>query len=138
MTQIRRSEPISQEYVETLLKGTAPERIEDLRTLWKKYDPKFFIAEDGAGAMMQANTERVIFDNKTLAVYWLLSFAGWRTLECYSPAIICSLPPKTLANLFNLDPQLAAAMFPPGITIADVLAHDSGLAEVEAGLSDKI
>jgi hypothetical protein len=64
-----------------------------IEELWQQYDPQFAIADDGPDAYLSANDRRVVFDGKTLMVDWLLSFAGWRALECYGPAVICSLLP---------------------------------------------
>jgi hypothetical protein len=87
MTRIRNEKSIPAEYVENLLRGSAPERLEDIKALWKKYQPQFFTADDGPGALLSTNKKRIVFDLKTMAVYWLLSFAGWRVLGCYSPAV---------------------------------------------------
>lgn len=138
MTAIRRSEPIPRAYIERLLLGAAPERQRDISMLWANYDPTFHIAADGPGARLSANSARIVFDHKTMAVYWLLSYACWRVLECYSPAVLASLPPAVLANALGIDLQLLTAAFPSRMTIAEVLGNDLGLAEVEARLSSDI
>lgn len=131
-------EPIDRQYVENLLRASVPERLDDMREIWRKYDPQFFIAQDDEGVRMSANAERVVFDHKTLCVYWMLSFAGWRALECYCPAVYGCLPAATLAHALNLDEQLVAASFPVGTTIADVLSNDPGLILVESQLNEDI
>jgi hypothetical protein len=142
VTAIRRSEPISRAYVEHLLEGAAPERLETMKTLWTKYDPQFFLAEDGVGAQMSANSARVTFDNKTLSIYWLLSFAGWRTIECYSPAVLGSISYSNLIARRNpiywIVGRWLRTNFPPGTTIADVVRADTGLATVEDRLNDYV
>jgi hypothetical protein len=87
MTRIRNEKPISPGFVANLLKASAPERLDEITALWKQYDPQFFVADDGPGVLLSTNSKRVVFDLKTMAVYWLLSFAGWEVLECYSPAV---------------------------------------------------
>jgi hypothetical protein len=87
MTRIRNEKPISPGFVANLLKASAPERLDEITALWKQYDPQFFVADDGPGVLLSTNSKRVVFDLKTMAVYWLLSFAGWKVLECYSPAV---------------------------------------------------
>lgn len=107
----RRAEAIDRAIVERLLAAAAPEQRASLQSLWQCYDPEFRIAEDGQGTHLNANSRRVQFDHKTLRLFWLLGFAGWRVLECYSPAIICSLA--------------------SGLTLGEVIAQDHGLQAVE-------
>src|SRR5487761_787208 len=142
MTVIRRSEPISREYVERLLEGAAPERLEDMKVLWTEYDPQFFVAEDHSGIKMATLGNRVTFDNKTLAIYWLLSFAGWRTIECYSPAVLAATSGSSLIarrNPFHcLMGRLIRVSSPPGTTLATALQSDSGLSAVENRLNEYV
>ena len=138
MTRIRNEEPIPAEYVENLLRGSAPERVEEIKALWKKYEPQFSVADDGPGALLSANTRRIVFDRKTMAVYWLLSFAGWKVLECYSPAVYASLPADNWAGFLGFPPDLVRKSFPIGTTIAQVLEADVGLPEVESRLNEII
>jgi hypothetical protein len=138
MPRIRNEEPIPAEYVENLLRGSAPERVEDIKALWKKYEPQFFVADDGPGVLLSANKKRIVFDRKTMAVYWLLSFAGWKVLECYSPAVYGSLPAGNLSGILGLPPDLVRKSFPPNTTIAQVLDADDGLVEAESRFSGTI
>jgi hypothetical protein len=138
MTLIRTEEPIPRERVEKLLTAAAPERLADLDDLWCQYDPRFHRAPDAAGITMQANRERVLFDNKTLSVYWLLAFTGWRTLNCYCPAVLASLAPSILARAFGVGDEVIAAHVPPTMTIADALEHDTEVAHVETYLDEKL
>jgi hypothetical protein len=71
-----------------------------------------------------------------MAVYWLLSFAGWKVLEYYSPAVYGSLPAGNLSGFLSLDPDTVRKAVPPGTTSAQVLEADEGLAEVEARFNE--
>ncbi len=138
MTRIRNEKPISPEFVANLLKASAPERLDEITTLWKQYDPQFFVADDGPGVLLSTNSKRVVFDRKTMAVYWLLSFAGWKVLECYSPAALCSLPADTLPGFLGIHPDSIPQAPTAGATIAQVLEADHGLAAVEARFNEII
>jgi len=138
MTRIQNEEPIPAEYVQRLLRGSAPERLDDIKALWNKYQPQFCMADDGPGALLSTNKERVVFDLKTMAVYWQLSFAGWKVLGCYSPAVYASLPAGNLSNLLGLPADLMRHSFPPGTTIEHVLEADRGLADAEARFQESV
>ncbi len=139
MTRIPQNETfVAREFVKNLLKATAPERLEDLKVLWEKYKPEFFVADDGSGILLSANKRRVVFDQKTMSVYWLLSFAAWKVLDCYSPAVLCSLPPDGLAERLGLDPRQLPPTYPAGTTTAQVLQDDQGLAEAEARFEELV
>jgi len=135
MTTLRRSEPISREYIERLLEGAAPERLEEMKKLWAEYNPQFFLADDGPGVQMSALDNCITFDNKTLRIYWLLSFAGWKTVKCYSPAVLGSISGASLIGRRDIVScimgRLLRAGMPPGTTIANVIQADNGLATVE-------
>jgi hypothetical protein len=135
---IQQEEAIPRELIEKLLVASAPERADDLAEIWREYDPRFCISRDSKGVQLSANSERVLFDHKTMCVYWLLAFAGWRALECYCPAVLCSLPPSNLAHAFGLDEQLIAAMLPAAMTVADVLKLDRGISKVEQRLDEHL
>jgi Peptidase U49 len=139
MTRIPQNESLVPcEYVEKLLRASAPERTADLKTLWDKYQPEFYVADDGAGVMLSASKKRVVFDQKTMSVYWLLSYAAWRVLDCYSPAVLCSLPPDGLAERLGLDPGQLPPTNPAGTTIETVVRDDNGLAASESRFDELI
>lgn len=66
---------------------------------------------------MQFKDGRIEFDAKTMDVFWLIGFAGWRAIECYSPAVIT-------ANLCKLP-------------ISAVLDKDSELPDVERAYKER-
>lgn len=139
MTRIPQNETlVPREYMERLLKASAPERLGDLKTLWEKYQPEFYVADDGAGIMLSANKKRVVFDQKTMSVYWLLSYAAWRVLDCYSPAVLCALPPDGLPERLGLDPRQLPPTYPAGTTIEQVVRDDRGLAASESRFEELI
>lgn len=112
----RRAESIDRDIVEQLLSAAAPERKSELNALWQRYNPDFKIAEDGKNTHFNADAQRVQFDHKTLRLFWLLGFTGWKVLECYSPAVVCSV----------------AASQP----LDAIIAKDQGLSAVETQFED--
>jgi hypothetical protein len=136
MAILRKSTPIDRQYVERLLVATAPERVQEMLEIWDRYNPGFFIAVDGPGVLMQANKERVVFDQKTLAIYWLVGFAAWRVLECYSPAVLSALPVSGRPRIPCLLKLLLAITNPFGRPIADTLVRDAKLVDIEGRFQD--
>jgi hypothetical protein len=59
----------------------------------------------------------IAFDAKTMDVFWLIGFAGWKAIECYSPLVVYS----------------AAA----GQTISDLIKADTGLDDVERAYKER-
>lgn len=70
--------------------GATPERELEIRELWRKFDPVVALVPDGHRITMQARNGLIEFDGKALDALWLIGFSGWRALECYSPAVLCS------------------------------------------------
>ncbi len=73
-----------------LLKGAAPERSEEITSLWARYAPQIVLATDAKRITLDANKDRIRFDAKSFTVFWLLGFAGWKAIECYSPLVLLS------------------------------------------------
>ena len=73
-----------------LLLGAVPERQADIECLWEKYDPRVTVCDNACGVTLNATKERIAFDPKTIDVFWLIAFSGWRAIECYSPHVLCS------------------------------------------------
>lgn len=78
------------EIVISLMKGAVPERREEITTIWEQYSPEVVMVQDAKHITLNANKERINFDAKTMEVFWLIGFSGWRAIECYSPHVICS------------------------------------------------
>lgn len=106
------SESISpKEMVIGLMIAAVPERADEIRALWGRYNPEVIIVDDRKGITLNATRERICFDAKTPKVFWVIGFNAWKAIECYAPAVIVS----------------AAS----GRTVAEVLKGDDGLDDVE-------
>jgi hypothetical protein len=93
------------------------ERAVEIKSLWKRYDPEVVIVENAKRVTLNANKCRIAFDSKTLQVFWLIGFAGWKAIECYSPLVIGS----------------AAS----GQSVADLIPQDHGLPLVERAYKER-
>lgn len=90
-----------------LLRGTVPERAREIEALWERYNPQVILASDAHRVTLDANKERIRFDAKTMDVFWLIGFAGWKAIECYSPSVVVSAATEqTLANVIADDLSL--------------------------------
>ena len=100
-----------------LMRGAVPEREEELMALWARYNPDVVLVADARRVTLNATKDRIAFDAKTMDVFWLIAFSGWRAIECYSPHVILSA-----AN---------------GKTVAEVILADAELDEVERAYREK-
>lgn len=99
--------PSLEETIKCLMQGATPERSDEINELWIKYHPKVVIAKDRAGITLSATKNQIEFDLKTLDVFWLIGFSGWRAIECYTPHVVCSkASKKNLEVLFAEDREL--------------------------------
>ena len=64
-----------------LMLGAVPERRADIECLWEKYDPRVEVCDNARGVTLNAAGERIAFDLKTIDVFWLIGFSGWRAIE---------------------------------------------------------
>lgn len=102
----------------SLMKAAVPERQAELMEFWQKYNPDVLLVGDARRITLNANKDRIAFDPKTMDVFWLIAFGGWRAIECYSPHVV-----------------VAAAY---GRTIAEVMALDAGLDAVERAYKERL
>ncbi len=100
-----------------LMEGAVPERVLDLRALWKQYDPAVVLMMDARRITMNADRNRIAFDAKTKDVFWMIGFAGWKAIECYSPLVVVSAG--------------------TGQTVSDVIKDDQSLPEVERAYKER-
>lgn len=92
--------------------GAVPEREQEIRDLWGKYDPEVELISDSKGITIQVlKGGKIAFNIKSIDVFWLIGFSGWLAIECYSPLVVCSEDLKQ--------------------PIDTLLAADTGLSEVE-------
>lgn len=96
----------------------APERREEIQALWSQYDPKVVLVQDGKDITLNATKDRIKFDAKTMDVFWLIGFSGWRAVECYSPHVFLSATCDQ--------------------TIESMIADDEGLAEIELAYKERL
>jgi hypothetical protein len=87
-----------------VLKGTAPERKEEIEALWERYAPEVAIVPPRPGVVMNANKKRIEFDAKLIDIFWIIGYAAWSAVETYSPLVV--LGPYygvSLEKLINAD-----------------------------------
>ncbi len=70
--------------------AVVPERKEEIEHLWEKYDPEVALTKTKVGIHIQAEDKKIEIDPKVFEVFWLICFSGWKAIECYTPAVICS------------------------------------------------
>jgi hypothetical protein len=109
--------PSPKDDIKALMKQAAPERIPEIEALWERYNPDISMVADAKHITLNANKDRIEFNLKTIEVFWLIGFSGWKAIECYSPLVICS----------------AAC----GQKIADLIAGDNMLSEVERAYKER-
>lgn len=93
------------EAVLSLLSGAVPERKAEVECLWEKYAPGIMVSKSARGIVkLDATGERIAFAPKTIDLFWLIGFSGWRAIECYSPHVVCSSKMNlNLEDLFRTD-----------------------------------
>ncbi|MEP2761481.1 MULTISPECIES: phage exclusion protein Lit family protein [Alphaproteobacteria] len=94
---------IGPEDIIELLIGAVPERTQEIKDLWARYNPKIFLARDARRLTLDANKERIRFDAKTMDVFWLIGFAGWKAIECYGPVVTVSATTGQPLSLVIID-----------------------------------
>ena len=119
--------------VVALMKGTATERKDEISSLWEKYNPDVVLVADAKRVTLNADKDRIQFDTKTMDVFWLIGFAGWKAIECYSPLVIWSAKSRqAISDLINADQGLdeVERLYKDRKTAAQTLidAADSALA----------
>ena len=100
-----------------LMNGAVPERKNEIAALWAQYPADVIIVADAKRVTLNADKDRIAFDLKTMDVFWLIGFAGWKAIECYSPLIAWS----------------AASGHP----IAALISVDAGLDDVERAYKER-
>lgn len=93
-----------------LIIGAAPEREDEIRRLWSKYNPRVSTRNDNTCAI-GASRQGLSIDIRTPEVYWLISFSAWKAIEAYGALVAYSVM--------------------TGMPIADVVTHDPDLPQIE-------
>ena len=92
------------EVVLSHLINAVPERSNEIRALWQQYNPDIIVEQNSRCIKLQASMKRIVFEPKTMQVFWLICFSGWKAIECYSPHVkrsVCS--DKTIDTLMQAD-----------------------------------
>ncbi len=96
-----------QKQVLNLLSAAAPERSDEIKSLWTKYGLAVEIVPDSRGVAMKADKTRIMLSQKTIDIYWVLGFSAWKSIEVYSPAIVTAVKWKhTIEEMLNRDNSL--------------------------------
>lgn len=101
----------------SLMKEAVPERTDEITKLWETYDVDVKLILDAKRITLKADRDRITFDAKTMEVFWLIGFGGWKAIECYAPLVVAS--------------------FTRGETVADLIKGDTGLDEVERDYKER-
>lgn len=83
-----RFEPSHRTIILHLLRGAVPERADYLCNLWVEHKHAVEVAPSTTGATMNATSQRIKFDIKTIDLFWLMGFAVWHAIELYGPAVV--------------------------------------------------
>jgi Peptidase U49 len=87
-----------------LMRGVTPERDAEIVTLWERYNPRVCLVKDEARITLNANKDRIAYSYKTMEVFWLIGFAAWKAIECYSPCVVVSaLNGRPVSETLNAD-----------------------------------
>jgi len=90
------------------LTKSVPERRDEITSLWKRYAPDVVVVQNAKHVTLNATKDRIAFDAKTMEVFWLIGFGGWRAIECYSPFVVLSTTSNdSIAALIKEDGELA-------------------------------
>ncbi len=90
------------------MKGAVPERCEEVDTLWAMYTPDVVVVENANSITLAADRNHIEFDAKTMSVFWLIGFASWKAIECYSPIVVLSFQTgQPVEDLLKRDDQLS-------------------------------
>jgi hypothetical protein len=103
--------------VVALMEGAVPERWDDIRELWQRYNVSVELVADAKRITLNANRDRIAFSAKTMDVFWLVGFSGWKAIESYAPLVIWSAR--------------------SGQSIACLISRDEGLGQVERAYKER-
>lgn len=100
------AEPSERTIVLHLLRGAVPERADDIGCLWAQYGHAIEVSPETKGVTMNADAKRIQFDTKTIDLFWLLGFSGWRAIEVYAPALfLATVAGIPLDRALNVDAE---------------------------------
>jgi len=108
---------IAKQTIISLMRGVVPERTAEIDGLWLKYNPAIILVNDSKKVTLKADADHIEFDAKTMDVFWMLGFGGWKAIEAYAPLVIISVA--------------------TGQTVINLISQDQGLGEVERNYKER-
>lgn len=98
--------PSDRAIVLNLLRGAVPERADEISKLWLDHRHAVEVAPNAQGSTMDATSNRIKFDTKTVDFFWLIGFSSWRAIEVYAPALTLAMANGgTVETALNIDDQ---------------------------------
>lgn len=95
------------EILVSLMVGCVPEREDEIISLWEQYNPDVIFLDDSKQITLNATGKRIVLNAKTIDVFWLIGFCGWRAIESYSPYVVCSIKSgQSILELIKSDDEL--------------------------------
>jgi len=73
------------EAIKRVILESTPERRDELEEIWSEYSHNFFLSDDKPGFSIEAGPYGLLlFTNRTMQAVWMLGFAAWKALYCFS------------------------------------------------------
>ncbi len=89
-----RSDQAVQVAARVLFEGIAPERNGELKDLWQRYSPHFYILEDitreGPFIMDAGRYREVRFNHRAMRAFWVSAFAAWEGYRAIAEGVVAS------------------------------------------------
>jgi len=115
---IRTEPPTPEEAVLLLMNATVPERANEIAQIWKDCRPQVQLIQASSGIKLEADKDVIVFDDKTMTLFWLIGFSGWKAIETYAPAVVGAVT--------------------DGLPVDAVLANDPNLEDVERDYKERL
>jgi len=61
------------------------------------------LVDEARRITLAADKDHIEFDAKTMRVFWLIGFSGWKAIECYSPLVALSSAGQPVGDLIKGD-----------------------------------
>ena len=144
MKNAPRNDEVIQTAARNLFEGAAPERLDELKSLWDKYHPRFNVLPDAGEEgdfIFDAGTYRdVRFNHRVMRAFWVSSFAAWEAYSTLAISIQCGVVAdfnrlnalvKCVEEILESDiPE--SVIFPEGIPEPGTLVDASSETETRA------
>lgn len=110
-----------QQAIRALFLGIAPERSNELDTLWNNLQLEFRLFSDGDQVMMEGGAFRYVhFNHRILRIVWVSAFAAWEGYVCLHTAQTKGTPQNSdrLKELLQVALDVRDAKDPESISLA--------------------